>query len=359
MNEQDLDKILSSQPEEPLNIELQKQFQRKVKRAMNRSLYGRTVVAVLLIGVLMTGLFFGTSKVVDLLCYRPEQEPAFLENDAWENEEFTVLFEDTISTYFSGRFCFMAEPLQSHGFGRYSAPLFITDAYGRLVIGPENGRLHIDRSKLDVEYPPLTILAMEFYDPEYPYSAAPEEMGMPHPEDIRQELHDLPKSAYLDVSLSFPKAISAQQTAEIINHYSKLSVRWLALEGQNTTAHEQSAGGMFMTNVRGLELSEEEGRNYPGYALPDIVTGEDLEQCLKSRLQLLIDHPKFVSLMESRFPDLISMSRLEERLANANDRWACYGMRLVGSPEEIERLMDDLSVTYARINNVKISRYQK
>ncbi len=363
MKEKDLDQILGSQQEDHLATESQKQFQKKIKRAMNRTMYGRTAVAVFLIVILLAGIFLGTSKVSNLLFYRPEQEPAFLntENgtDTWENEEFSILFEDTISTYFPGTFCWMLEPLQSHGFGQYSAPLLITDAYGPQLLGPENGELHIGFSKLDTGHAPLAVMASEFIDPEYMDTSTIAELGIPHINDVRQELHDLPKSAYLDVSLSFPKSIGSEEAANIINDFPGVSVRWLALKGQNTTNYEQGAGGMFVTHSRGIKMSDEAAQKYPDYVLLDTVTGEDLEQCLRSRLQMLMDHPEFVALMETRFPDLISMSRLRERMEHAQDTWACYGMRLVGSPEEIEKLMDALSVTCARINNVKISRYQK
>ncbi len=363
MKEKDLDQILSSRQEDQLATESQKQFQKKIKRSMNRTMYVRTVVTVFLIGILLVGLFFGTSKVSNLLFYRPEQEPAFLNSensaDTWKNEEFSILFEDTISTYFPGTFCWMLEPLQSHGFGQYSASLLITDAYGPKFLGPENGELHIGFSKLDTGHAPLAVMVSEFVDPEYTDVSTMAELGMPHINDIRQELHDLPKSTYLDVSLSFPKSIGSEEVANIINDFSGVSVRWLALKEQNTTNYGQGAGGMFVTHSRGIELSEEAAQKYPSYVLPDTVTGADLEQCLRSRLQMLMDHPEFVALMETRFPDLISMPRLRERMEHAQDTWACYGMRLVGSPEEIEKLMDALSVTHARINNVKISRYQK
>ena len=363
MNEKDLDQILNGPKENLEAIESQKQFQKKIKRVMNRTIYLKTAGTVLLIGILLVCLFIGTSQVTNLLFYRPDQESTFLNHatsdDTWENEEFSILFEDTVSTYFPGTFCWMLEPLRGSGFGQYSAPLLITDAYGPHSMGPENSWLHISFSKLDTGHAPLAVMASEFIEPEQTNTNAVEGLEFPPIEDIRQELQNLPKSAYLDVSLSFPKSINSEEVAEIINDSSDIFVRWLALEGQNTTIYNQAAGGMFVTHSRGIELSDEAAAKYPSYELPEAVTGADLERCLRSRIQMLLDHPEFVGLMETRFPDLISISRLEERMSNAQNTWACYGMRVVGSPEAIEELMDTLSVTYARINNVKISRYQK
>lgn len=359
MNEQELDKILDSQRETPINLEAEKQFQQKIRKTMNRTIYGKVLLSILFIAVLAAGLYFGTSAAVDLMFYRPEKETPFLISSDWEGEDFSVLLEDTICMYFPGKYCWMLEPVQSHGFSRYSADLLITDAYGPRHMGPGNAELQISFSKMNLEHAPLSVFALEFLDPEFPYSCTLEERGISSPPDIRQELQNLPESAYLDVSLSFPSSISSDEVARIMNESSDIQVRWLALEGQNTSIYDFAAGGMFTDHLRGQEMTEEAAKKYPNYVLPHEVTGKALEQCLQSRLQMLIDHPEFVSLMETQLGDMISMPRLRERLKNAEENWACYGMRLVGSPAGIQKLMDELSVSYARINDVKISKYEK
>lgn len=360
MNEQELDKLLNSQKEETLNLVSEKQFQHKIRKAMNKIFYGRVLLSVLLIAMISVGLYFATSKAVDLMFYRPEKEAPFLVANDGNNKDFTVLLEDTISTYFPGKYCWVLGPIQSHGFSRYSAELMITDAYGpKSNIGPENSELQISFSQLDMGHAPLNIQVTEFWDPEHSYSNAMGEVEYPTPNDIRQELQDLPKSAYLDISLSFPASISSEEVAQIINNSSDMRVRWLALEGQNTSIYDSAAGGMFIDHPQGHEMTAEAALKYPNYVLPQEITGENLEQCLQSRLQMLIDHPEFVALMESQFEGMISMPMLKERLKNAQENWACYGMRVVGHPEQIEKLMDDMSVTHAQINNVKVSIYDK
>ncbi len=361
MKEEDLDRMLAGSKEEDLNPEAEKQFQKKVRRSMNRTIYARAALAILLAAVLAVGLYFGASQTVNLICYRPQRETPFLIPGDSESEEFIVLLEDTVSTYFPGKYCWVLKEPQAHGFGRYSADLLITDAYGpQSYTGPATAQLQIGLSKLNMGHVPLYIQVMEFLDPEYPYSVNPQtEEFSDSVDSVRQELQNLPKSAYMDVSVSFPAGISSEEAARIINGFTGIRVRWLALEGQNVTKFESASGGMFLDHLRGEKMTEEAAEKYPNYYLPHEVTGEALEQCLQSRLQMLIDHPDFVRLMETQFESLISMSMLQERLENAKENWACYGMRLVGGPEEIEKLMDEMSVTYVRINDVKISRFEK
>lgn len=359
MNEQDLDKILDNQNVDSLNSEAEKQFQQKIRRSMNRTIYGKVLLSILFIAILASGFYFGTSAAINLMFYRPEKETPFLVSSDWDGEDFSVLLEDTLCTYFPGKYCWMLEPVQPQGFSRYSADLLITDAYGPRYMGPGNAELQINFSKMNLEHAPLSVFSFEFLDPEFPYSCTLEERRISYPSDIRQELQNLPESAYLDVSLSFPSSISSDEAARIMNESSDIQVRWLALEGQNTSIYDFAAGGMFTDHLRGLEMTEEAVKKYPNYVLPREVSGEALEQCLQSRLQMLIDHPEFVSLMETQLGDMISMPRLRERLKNAEENWACYGMRLVGSPSGIQKLMDELSVSYAWINNVKISKYEK
>lgn len=360
MNEQDLNRLLQSQNETDLEAESEKQFQQKVRRTMHRSFYGRVLGTVLLIALLTAGLLFGASKAADLICYDPGTEPAFLEDDSWDSGAFTLLLEDTICTYFPGTYCWMLEPPQSRGFGRYSADLLLSDPYGiHFLAGPATAQFRIGGSRLDPGHAPLFTQSMEFLDPSVPCTIPGGPEGLfPSMDSIRQELRDLPRSAQLDVSISFPVSLSSDQAAQLINT-APVRVRWLALEGQNTSLYSQSAGGMFLDHMRGNKLTPEAAARYPDYFLSEDLTGQQLERCLQSRLQLLLDHPKFVALMETGFGDLISMPRLEERLAHAQEGWACYGMRLVGSPAEVEALLEEYAVEYARINDVKLSRFEQ
>ncbi len=360
MNEQDLNKILGECIADDLNVETEKRFQSKVKSSMNRFLYGRVLLSIVCVALLAAGLYFGSSKMLDLMYYRPEKEPAFLVQTDWQSEEFAVLLEDTISTYFPGKYCWVLAEPKAHGFGRYTVDLKITDAYGpNGFLSPATDQAAIGFSKLDMGYAPLYAQAVEFIDPELSDTTTPEERGFEDPLLIRQELQSLPRSAYLDISISFPSAITSEEAARIINTASDIRVRWLALEGQDTTKYNFAAGGMFVDHLRREEMTEEAAEKYPDYYLPEKVTGESLERCLQSRLQLLIDHPEFVSLMQTQFGNMISMPMLKQRLQNAQERWACYGMRLVGNPDEILKLMDELSATYAKINDVKVSRFEK
>lgn len=361
MTEKDLDKLLEQQRAAAVPIASERKFQQKVRWAMNRTLYTRIVAAVLALALLAVGLFLGTSKTIDWVFYDPGKEPSFLEQDSRAGVDFTLLLEDTISTYFPGKYCWVLGEYERSGFSRYGVDLLITDSYGpKVLAGPATDHFDIAFSKLDMGNASLNIRAMEFVDPATYNTMGSQQAAMLTPlEPVREELQKLPQSAYLDVSMSFSASLTSSQVAELISAYPDVHFRWLALEDQNVTKYEFAAGGMFLDHIRGEQFTAEAAKKYPDYFLPQHITGESLERCLSSRLQLLIDHPDFVDLMETQFGDMISRDMLQKRLANAQEKWACYGMRLTAEPEVIAELMEKLDATQVQINDVKVSRYEK
>lgn len=361
MNEKDLEQMLKQQKAAAVPPALEEQFQKKVRRAMNRTLYSRIVAVVIALVILTGSLFFGTSKAIDCLFYDPGKEPQFLVQDTRKGIDFTLLLEDTISTYFPGKYCWVLGEYDSNGFSCYDVDLLMTDVFGpRSLSGPATDHFRIAFSKLGMGSTSLFIDAAEFIDPSYPYSIDPYTTNsLASPEPVREELQQLPPSAYLDVSISFSSSLNSSQVAALISEYPDVHFRWLALEGQNVTKYEFASGGMFLDHIRGEQFTSDASEKYPNYFLPQNITGKNLEQCLVSRLQLLIDHPDFVSLMKTKFGDMISMDMLQKRLVHAQENWACYGMRLAAGPEDIENLMERLDATQVRINDVKVSRYQK
>lgn len=361
MNEKELEQLLAQQKTATDSPALEERFQKKVRRSMNYTIYTRVTAVVLALAVLVCGLYFGTSKVMDLIFYDPGREQQFLEKDTRKGMEFNLLLEDTISTYFPGKSCFVLGEYEHNGFSRYDVDLLMADVFLPYALsGPATDHFSIAHSQLDTGHSTMAIHAMEFLDPSYPYSIDPHRANAIEPlEPIQEELQKLPPSAYLDVSISFADSLTADQTAALIEAHPEITFRWLALEGQNVSIYEFAAGGMFLDYMEREKFTEEAEARYPDYYLPQTITGESLENCLISRLQLLIDHPDFVSLMETQLGDQISMSMLQQRLANAQETWACYGMRLMATPEDIYALMEQLEITQIRINDVKVSMYQK
>ena len=361
MNEKELEQLLAQQAPATPPPAQEMQFQKRVRRAMNRTLCTRVAAVVLALAVLVCGLYFGVSQAMNLVFYDPGREPAFLEPDERQGTEFNLLLEDTIAMLFPGKTCLVQGSCEPEGFGRYGVDLQMTDVFApRYFNGVTTDHFRIVRSQLDTGNSMLPVFGMEFWDPSFPYTVEPEESNVLTPlAPVETELRQLPPTSYLDVSISFAESLSAEEVAALIAAYPEVDFRWLALEGQNLTLYQQASGGMFLQHMTKEAFTEEALAAYPDYYLPQTITGESLQNCLTSRLQLLLDHPDFVALLETRLGDLISLPILQQRLANAQEHWACYGARLHARPADILSLMEQLQATQVRIHDVKLSRYQR
>lgn len=357
MNEHELDRLLQ-QPEEAKEAPLPQQFQKKVRKMMNRTLYSRiavSILAVILLGVVTCFVF---SQFASILFYDPGREPRFLEEDNRNGLEFSLMLEDTVSMLFPGVRCWVPNGYTATGFGRYDVNVLLDNTFDAPVLGTHpTHTFHIRASQLDTDSVFLAPSGNEFILPDAKKEALPGYL----PDAIREELHNLPASAWLDVSISFSESLTADEVAELIRTNPDIIFQWLALEGQNASLFSNAAGGMFLYHTRCEQFLPEAAEQYPNYYLPQSseLTGSILEECLHSRLQLLLDHPDFVKMVESRFGDLLSIAKLKTRLDQLDDGWSCYGIRLMASPEDVEKLMDQLSATQVLINDVKVSRFQK
>ena len=357
MNENELDTLLEGTAE-PSDPSQEEQFQKRVRRTMHRALYGRVLACILLVCVAAAGLFFGVSWAMNHIFYAPSRETSLLQPDETRpSAEFNLLLADTLATLYPGKTCWVLGQPESLGFGRYEIDLLLKNTLDLHVLGgPADACFTIGFSHLDTGNAPLHIELGEFIDP-----TRPDLQPLYHDslDTIRQELSGLPRSAVVDVSISLPQTLTSDAVAALMRDYPAAQVNWLALAGQGWDMLPQVAGGMFVRYFAMEALTPAAQAAYPCYYLPEEITGQALEQCLVSRLEVLADHPDFVALMQTAFGDMLSPASLHQRLENARAGWACYGLRLTTDPETLTALMDSLSPTQVVIHDVKVSRYQK
>lgn len=369
MKEQDLERLINQQAEEQAGDLSEQKFQKKVRRAMNRTMYTRilsVLAAVVLVGVLAVS---GTSAAMNLLCYRPGQEDSFMDESYGKGAEFAFLLEETVNMNYPGMRCRVipgddGDYYTARGFGRYDVDVSLTNTFDSVALPcPPTHSFHIGMSEmtgpimLNTGFAPFVRLVDEFAEPGSDHTSLSENT----PQSVKEELAKLPDSAQLDVSVSFESYLSADEVADLMHTHPGVQFQWLALKGQEQSVINGIAGGMFLYSIYGDMFNEEAAQRYPGYFLPnpDEITGADLEQCLRSRLQLQVDHPEFAKLMSSNLKELLDNNLLRQRLENAQKEWACFGMRLMMGKEDLQQMMEKLPMTQIVVNDVKVSRYQK
>lgn len=371
MKEQDLDRLLNQQIDDEAADGSEQAFQKKVRRAMNRTMYGRILCVLLVVALLGTGLYFGASAAVNMLYYRPGQEVGLMVESSEEGMDFAFLLEQAINMNYPGIRCRGVRNedgsyYTSKGFGRYDVDVSLTNTFDSIGLPcPPTHSFHINLSKLtgsamqNAAYVPLSRVVDEFAAPDSDH----EILNQYTTQSVKEELEKLPESTQLDVSVSLASYLSADEVAELMHTYPGVQFQWLALKGQETTRVGGVAGGMYLYSIYGDQFSEEAAKRYSGYFLPnpDEITGADLEQCLQSRLQLMLDHPDFLKVMSSNaeLDYLFSQQVMKQRFENAQNEWACYGMRLTIGRQDLEKLMQQLPMTQVVVNDVKLSAYQK
>lgn len=360
MKEQDLDRLLEQERPDGAEQEAEKNFQKKVRKTMNRVLYHRIFVTLLVIALAGTAVLFGLSAAMNAMFYDPGDESGFLEDDL-EGSEFQLLLEETYAMYYPGQRCMVrrngnGKCYTSTGFAGYDMDVQIESAFDKLLVGgPSTDTFHIRFSRLDTGMAPLYIYLDEFIRPE-------NRDGI-RPEQVREDVEALPDSALLDVSISLEDYLTAEQTAQLLHEYPDVFFQWAALKDHESHYCSQIAGGMNLNTYGRFRFAPEVRERYAGYYLPAAqkeITGKDLEQSLLARLRLLADHPDFVRMMENRLHTQISVEMVEERLALAErDGWSCYGLRMEVSRKDLLDMMDRLPITQIMVNDVKLSRFQR
>lgn len=330
----------------------------KIYRQMNKKIYSKVIKGFVVICLIITAIFFGTSQLLNVVYYNPNHEEKFLKDD--HANEFEVLF----STYYQ-----MLHPgviyvpefsenynIKSLGFGRYESRGRIQSIFEPLILGPKvNTSLEISRSKIEINGPVETGYINEFKDPENKGFQAITELN-----EMKKEIENLSDSAYLDISLSFKNYISLEDVSEMIRKYPN-TVRWIALKNQSFYNVQGIAGGMSTVSHIYWTFTDDAEKEYPMFMLPydENITADNLKDHYLSHLKLLLDHPNFINALSSSTGNMITLNKLKENYEKAQKELLAYGIRVCIDKKDILKLIEDYDVSYININDVKISKYQK
>ena len=338
----------------------------KIYRQMNKKIYSKVIKGFVVICLIVTTIFFGTSQLLNVVYYNPNHEEKFLKDD--NANEFEVLF----STYYQ-----MLHPgiiyvpemnrkdttIKSLGFGRYEVFGSFCKSFDSYIISPDTTalnlskdfRLEISKSRAYIHGYNIAYQTEEFIEPKNDSLT-----GVYDFDAMKKEIQSLPKSAYLDISLSFENYVNLDVISEIIQKYPN-TVRWVALKDQEIIDIFSIAGGLSLEGFRCWTLNAEANKKYPWFDLPmdqKDIDGDILKLSYLSRLKLLIDHPDFVKVMPEYNSDA-SLQRLKENYEKAQKELLSYGIRVYIDKKDILKLIEEYDVSYININDVKLSRFQK
>ena len=356
MNEQDLNRLLDGSPE----IQADRAFQEKVKKEMRRTLIRRTVITLLIILLAGTILFFSTSALLNCICYDPADENGtfLLSCTGGVQHEFHVLLEDAVAILCPGTRLQVLDRPEATGFGHYELAVQTENAFLHTMQGAlARYTFRLSPAGLDTDHAPLVCIANCFANPTAP-DRVPAGIGT---EALMPELQKLPQSARLDIALSLESALTAQQTADLMRAYPDITFHFLALNGQEAAFYPGVSGGLPLDSFRSEVFTQEAAKKYPNYVLPEreALTGEVLQQSLCSRLQLLLDHPDFLRLLEPVFPEIATQKNLTGRLEQAKTEFTCYGLWITAGTQDLQKLLQDYPCTQILVNDVKVSRYAR
>ncbi len=368
MNEHELNKLLESEVQKNTDLKSvnTKNFQKKLKHSINRTVYTRVFTVLLAISILAVTLYYGSSALISTLFYNPKQEPAFLTKETDEPpREFGLLLTDFINMHFPNVTAYVIHndnfsPYTKKGFGCYDVDVKLFQSLDPIILSDDSANhLRIKWSKLKSVRGPLLLYHSlnEFKNPDPSVGFQP---GMPTPETIRNEIEKLPDSAWLDVSLSFEQYLSSDEVATLINECPDSTFKWIALKDQNFSLTPKVAYGMNLYTISKDEFTKQAMDKYPFYYLDtEKISGKLLETNYQSHLQLMIDHPEFVKLMSTLFGKDITVENFKKRLESTKKEWKAYGVRVDIGKDALLDLMSSQSISYVSINNVHVSKYEK
>lgn len=259
MNEHEFEELMKLEKKQNNDL-----INKKMKLKMKKNMFSSVVIILICLGLMITVIFYGTSFIVKQFYYNPFHEEEIVdvesENDSRRCDNFNALMATFVEMYFPG-FMYSHQgsvedvKLYDHGFAKYDIKTKIHNTFYDLIWdGTNNTTFTIKRSRMSLDT-----------DVKWFYRYAGEFKGVRDvydPDAISQktlqEIKDLPKSALLDVSLSFNDVYSAKETVDFINRYPEVQFVWLGLKGEDS---DGIANGMAIKNDVQYFLSEETEKN--------------------------------------------------------------------------------------------------
>jgi len=353
MNEKELDQLL--QVDDDMDISLEK----NIKKRINKKIYFKSLQIFIVICLLVVCGYFGSSCLLNITHYDPNQEERFLE----EGQEFDVLFQTYMSLIYPGK-TYIAEhynekKYKASGFGNYEISAKICNSFDPLYMdGLTNTTFYISRSRLkNIETKEdhlFSLVVDEYKDPQDNHFNEISSLS-----SIYKELKDLPDSTVLDASISFKDYQSLKEIIDFMNEYPQTSAMWVALKDQNASKVEGISCGVSLYDSAIYSFTKEAQEKYPSYYLDQKVTAQSIQQHYLSRLQLLIDHPDFMKLMGTYFENELTIEQLQDNYQKAKKETKGYGLRIHTNKKDLIDMIEKGQLSYVYINDLKLSQYQK
>lgn len=350
MNEQELEELMKLNDQQKCN-------QKKLKSAMNKSIYSRIFKVILAIALIFVGIQ-GYKKLAPQLKndYDPRIESQSLGYEASKDVEddyqgFKLLMQKYIEMKYPNVVTSQHYIVdQKNGNYEYHVELIKNDRYIKNHIIPnENAIFYIHQSKLN-EIEDKDRLLCEYhifrqYGSNYNHKID---------EKILKEIKKLPDSSILDVDIRFNEIHNDEQVIQFIKEYDESLFTWLAIQSEEKDFDR----GINIYNLTQLDLNENIDKKYPGlYCEYETMTKKDLYTRYESELKLLLDHKKFLEVMGSDGFDDVSLQKRLETLQKEGIQ--STGICGIVTKKDLLQMIEKDGYQSISINDVKLSSLQK
>jgi hypothetical protein len=319
----------------------------EVQRAINKKLRRLALYASAIVIVLLLGLQFVVSPLVNLSYYNPSRViNNFFNQLLIDSSVFTELhYPGTITS---------SAHAERLGFGKYNVKINQWDSFKNSTNVYE-GR---------VERGEMRYMQQDFYNfpvsNAFRYGVYPFQEFRPEGDKAEiEELSSMPSSARAMVYVSFKEDLSISDVTSLMKEHNTLYFTWIAVRNAPKDVQVVPQFGFEPTGT-GIVIANGtvDDDKYPHFELALVqerpYSPEALETHFKSLVRYMVDTKDFLNL-------IYMPVEIYEKVLNyvEENGVKSYGVLVKGSPEEILRLRENPSVDSIRIDNIKISSYSK
>ncbi len=350
-----------------INDDFNKDINKKINKAMRKQINSRVIAIIVTIAIIIAGIYCGVSfalgkpNILDNISYNPFNENDFvvIEEEGNRLDGYHVLMGTFIGMNYPGKFYYgssFEDNYIKNGLGSYDIKAKIQDIMDPLhVDGISNITFQIRNSSMDYETSVNHMLSRtmhEFYDERYKEQF--DDFWLYY---SLNDIKELPDSAILDVSLSFDKTKSLEDTVEFINEYKGSIFHWIATDVNNYSI----ANGISLYDAAIYGFTDKANKEYPGFYLNNDLTADSIKESYLSKLKLLIDHEDFIRLLDSCFKNPKSLQvSLKERYEAAKSKGVeAIGIRGIVKKADLLQMIEKNQLKFAFVNNAKLSKLQK
>lgn len=335
------------------NLDQKELLEKRIHKQINQSIAKKVVKVLIIICLLLASAYYGLDLLFTTMNYNPYKEEKLIiynNEDSKLPEDFSVMMELFIKTYYPGYVGFVTE-VEDLGFGKYDVGMCIEE-YSNMKTYPglTNVIFHIENSKLE------SIEAVD--STSYIYTRLLNEFDEPNNdaddmesnvETIKKEINEFPDSSYITVSLSFSDYFTLDQFVDMTETYDA-NYYWLALKRADDSGFIQASDGVSLVDNRGYELVD---NTYPHLVWDNELTVEKIKERYLSHMQLFYDHLDFIRIFE----EYTLGSKLENRLNQAKEEIVPFGIKISVKKAVLLDMLEELDIHYVNIQNVRLTRY--